>query len=471
MNPKKQVYKYLFFDFLAAALAWGGFYYFRKKIIESEIYGIDIPFEINTNFLVGITCIPIFWISISSISGYYNAIFRKSRLKEFIQTFIISLIGTVIIFFTLILNDFIISYKTYYQSFFVLFGLQFTLTETFRFILTSQVARKIHRKEFGFNTLIVGSGQEALDIYNEIEQLPKSPGNLFAGFISLSDTEPHLIGEKLERLGDIKEIQKVIYNYQIEEVIIALSSEDHEKLKEIINQLSGLNVLIKVIPDMYDILSGSVKMNSIFGAPLIEISFNIMPVWQQYAKRAIDISVSCLVLIIGSPVFIFTAIMVRSSSPGPIFFKQERIGIHGSPFYIIKFRSMYIDAEKKGPQLSSAHDPRITPWGRIMRKTRLDEIPQFYNVLIGEMSLVGPRPERQFFIDQIVQKAPHYNHLNKVKPGITSWGQVKYGYAENVDEMIQRLKFDLIYLENMSLLVDFKIMIYTILIVFQGRGK
>ena len=181
-----------------------------------------------------------------------------------------------------------------------------------------------------------------------------------------------------------------------------------------------------------------------------------MPKWQQFFKRSFDICIALLFLIIGSPVYLFTALMVKQSSKGPIFFKQERIGHHGMPFNIIKFRSMFVDAEKDGPQLSSQHDSRITSWGKIMRKTRLDEIPQFYNVLIGEMSIVGPRPERQFFIDQIMEKAPHYYHLTKIKPGITSWGQVKFGYAENVDEMVERLKFDLIYLENMSLLVDIK---------------
>jgi exopolysaccharide biosynthesis polyprenyl glycosylphosphotransferase len=238
-----------------------------------------------------------------------------------------------------------------------------------------------------------------------------------------------------------------------------------------LNTLEDEKVSINIIPDMYSILMGSVKMNYLFGVPLIRVQTNIMPYWQEVSKRLVDIVSALFALIILFPIYLIIALAVKFTSNGPIFYFQERIGWHAKPFNIIKFRTMTVDAEASGPQLSSENDPRITKVGKFLRKTRLDELPQFYNVLVGQMSIVGPRPERRHFIELIMQRAPHYKHLHKVRPGITSWGQVKYGYAENVDQMIERLKFDIIYVENMSIYLDIKILLYTIYIVFRGRGK
>jgi exopolysaccharide biosynthesis polyprenyl glycosylphosphotransferase len=211
-------------------------------------------------------------------------------------------------------------------------------------------------------------------------------------------------------------------------------------------------------------------MSAILGVPLLQIRHNLMPVWQLHTKRFIDVFISCLALLLLSPLYLFLAIGVKLSSSGPVIYSHERIGKNGKPFTIYKFRSMQKNAEKNGPELSNKSDNRVTNFGKFMRKTRLDELPQFFNVLKGDMSIVGPRPERKYFIDQIVKVAPHYVHLLSVRPGITSWGQVKYGYAENINQMVDRLKYDILYIENMSLYVDFKIMIYTVKIIFQGKG-
>ncbi len=472
MNKRKQVSIYIVCDFLAAVVSWGTFFLVRKAIMEASAFEDVNQVFSDTNFWLGIIIIPIAWLCLYALQGTYKDVFRKSRLKELQQTASASIIGVIVIFFALLLDDNLTSYRYYYLSFLFLLLVHFSLTYLCRLLITSRTVRRIHSRQIGYPTILIGSKQKAYKTYLDLDGQETYSGNLFVGFVTVNGSiDPHLAAI-MPHLGTAEDIDALIEKYSVEELIIAVEDYENDKIQEIIRTLNRRSdVIIKITPDLRDIIYGSVKINSIFHSPLITINPRLMEEWQYSVKRIADIVVSLLAMILLSPVYLVTAIVVKCTSPGPVFYAQERIGLSGKPFKMHKFRSMYVDAEKSGPALSSDNDPRVTPFGRFMRKVRLDEIPQFYNVLRGTMSLVGPRPERQYFIDQIVERVPEYLLLQKIKPGIASWGQVKYGYAENVDEMVERLRYDLLYLENMSPATDIKILLYTIIIIFQGRGK
>jgi len=470
MNKKLQLAKYIISDLLSSSIAWTCFYIYRKISIEPLKFGYRVPIDFGAKFYLSIILIPIFWLILYYASGYYREIFRKSRLSELWFTIRISFLGVLILFFVLMLDDEISTYSNYYRLFLALLLFHFIFTYIPRLLITTSTTHRIHRREIGFNTIIIGGNEKAVEVYDEIMNQDVSTGNNIIGFVTVKNGNGYQLAKKSIHLGYVDNIKEIIKENQVTEVIIALEYTEHNRIESILNQLIDTNVVIKTIPGMYEIFTGKVKMSAIFGTPLVEVSHNLMPPWQENLKQFTDIILSLFALIISSPLCLILIIGVKLSSKGPIFYKQERIGKTGKPFKIYKFRSMMVNAEVNGPELSSKNDSRITRFGRFMRKSRLDEIPNFYNVLRGDMSLVGPRPERKHFIDQIVQRAPQYIQLLKVKPGITSWGQVKYGYAENVDQMIKRMKFDLLYIENMSMYVDFKIMIYTIMIIVKGKG-
>jgi len=459
-------YKRVICDVLASATSWILFFAYRKIVIENT------SFELSSTLAYGTVAVTIFWLTLYVLSGNYKEVRRVSRLNELYRTFTQSIIGVFFIFFFLIIDDIenYQNYKFYYESLSVLIILHFLITFFERYLITSAMVKKIQNREIQFKTILIGDTKSIIDTFNLLENTARSMGNQLVGYINCEDFKD-ITEIKINNFGNINNLEDILSTQKIEEAILAFDKNKPRDMTMIIHSLIYYDIVTKVTPNLVDFFSGKLKMQSFFNVSLIEIKQIKMPVFQVFLKRVIDIIFSALALLMLAPLLIMISIAVKISSSGPIFYYQERLGHNKKPFNIIKFRSMFTDAEDGTPQLSSLHDSRITNWGKIMRKYRLDELPQFFNVLIGEMSIVGPRPERDFFVNQILKKAPQYKLIHKVKPGITSWGMVKFGYAENIDEMISRLRYDIIYMYNLSLLYDLQVFIWTIFIVLQGRGK
>jgi len=468
MRKGFRIFWHVFFDWIAASISWLALFLYRKNYVEAVKHGYVIPVNQDIKLYAGLIIIPLFWIILYSMSGYYQHILRRSRLVELENTFGNSVLGVIILFFVLILDDSVSNYYDYYSSLGVLFSFHFGTTLFLRLINSTYTITKIRNKVWGYNTLIIGTGNMAKKLVEDLQHAKVWEGFDIKGLIEITT---HPVQNQFQTLGHWKELPELIKKHQIEDIILCNEAEESEYVPQIIEFIQNENIHLKMLPSDYNLVLGVVKMNNILGTMLAEVDFEVMPYWQKFIKRGMDIFFSIIALVLLFPFFIAIGIAVKMNSKGPIFFLQERIGLRGVPFKIIKFRSMRADAEKSGPQLSSDIDDRRTSVGIFLRQTRLDELPQFINVLLGQMSLVGPRPERQFFIDQIIEKSPIYKRLHRVKPGITSWGQIKYGYAQDVSEMIDRMKYDILYLENMSLGLDIKIMFNTVLIMIQGRGK
>lgn len=471
-NKRKIIFFYLLFDVVTAACTWILFFAFRKWHVNDFQYQELIQNILNDyKFYIGLVAYPMYWCFLHAFAGCYNKVFQKSRLRELGTTLLITFIGTLIFFFAFILDDIVNSPYDYLLYFIFLYCVQFLTTYIPRVTITTIVINKMRSGEIGFNTLIIGCDEIALATYQSLISHNPTSGNYILGYVMIDENDDDHLSSELPCMGRLDQLISIVKENEIKELIIAIQNGKRKYIENIISMIMDFDINLKIIPQMQDYWMRTVKVSSVLHEPLISISPEYIDDWQKYAKRFFDIFCSIIAIILLTPLYIFLAIGVKCSSKGSIFYLQERIGYKGKAFKIIKFRSMIQDAEQGKPQLSSDDDPRITKFGKFMRKSRLDETPQFFNVLFGDMSLVGPRPERQYYIDKIVERAPQYKLLLRVRPGITSWGQVKFGYAENVDEMIQRLKWDILYIENMSLQMDLKILIYTILIILKRSGK
>ena len=424
---KKQQLLYVFVDILSSLLIWSSFLIFRWLVYDGKVFSVDTVFIPMFNFYTPLIVYPIGCLVIYYLSGYYLRPLRKPYLRELRRTFVSALIISFGAFFIFIIDDPVTQYERYFTSLLVLFALQFLGSYIPRWLVT-YISHKLDNdipRTYTIHTM------------KEVEQFEQAHA-----------VEPY------------------------DEVILDFKSKTKENdIYTLINRLYPRNVEISVVPSLYDMLTGAAMIDEVSDQPLIHITEHKMSDTELCIKRAFDIIVSAAMLILLSPLYLILTLLVWYSSKGPVFYRQERIGLHGLPFEIIKFRTMCVHAESEIPQLSADNDPRITKVGKWMRKYRLDELPQFWNILRGDMSIVGPRPERRYFINQIEEKAPYYCMIYKIRPGLTSWGPIKVGYTDTLDKMIRRLNYDIVYIENMSLTLDIKIMFHTIGVIFNGKGQ
>jgi polysaccharide biosynthesis protein PslA len=464
-SKKINLFWYVFVDWLAAICTCFIFYAIRKDVLlqNSTINN----WLRSDNFIKILMLLPLYWIIVFSLSAFYQSLYKKSRLTETSKLLFSSFIGNAFIFLFLFVRDNYTSTHFFISAFLILFVIHFLVTATLRLLILWVVKWQIIKGKVFFTSILLGDSIAIQKIIQERKKLQQWDSYKLIGYICDKNISHH----KINQLGTINESKSIIDTIKPDEVILAFKESNTEKIKPFIANLLGKNISIKVMPHKEDFITGAIKTNNILSNSLIEINNINMPEWQQNIKVIVDFFFAFFLLIILSPLLLYMAIRTSLSSKGNVFYTQERIGKHGIPFIMYKYRSMHINAEENGPQLSKDEDNRITQWGKTMRKWRLDELPQLWNIIKGDMSFIGYRPERSFYANQIIKKNPYYKFLYELKPGLTSWGMVKFGYAENIEQMEERMQYDLLYAHNASLYLDVKIMLHTLRIILLAKGK
>lgn len=417
----------------------------------------------------GQVVLPLAMLLIYYLSGYYYTVSYRSRMEDLVNTALTTFVGALVVYFAVILNDPDDDRGAIYEIVGILWGIMFGCVYPVRLILTLTVVKRMHNRKFGYDTLIVGTSQSAVKLAKRLNESRRSMGFNIVGYVNIKKGGVEVDDFDLP-VYSLEQLEDVVARKNIKRLIVSQHPNGFVSTMDLINKLFPLGLPILTTPTIFHLISGRMAFGNVAGEPLVDVSNPAISPMTACVKRFSDIVVSTIALVVLSPVMLSIALWVKLDSKGPVIYRQERVGYKKRPFDILKFRSMRADAEEAGPSLSNVDDPRVTRAGRVLRKYRLDELPQFWNVIKGEMSIVGPRPERAYYVNQIVARAPYYSLIHQVRPGITSWGMVKYGYATTVDEMIERLNYDLIYLENVSVGVDLKIIFYTINTVVTGRG-
>lgn len=461
--------RYAVSDLIGSAAAFMLFNVYRFFLLEHarSINTTLGDFLLEPKLLTEQIIFPLFMTGVYWLSGYYNAPFQRSRLQEFFNTLFCAAFNTIFIMLALLTNDMTTLLRQNFELILLLFCVLFLFTYIPRLYLTTRSIRKMELEELTFPTLVVGNSEKAHSFISTLTSNPRKGTYTVKGFIDLPGETPY---SQAIPSYPMTELENVIADHKIERVLLAPEQFNDKETMELLQRLFPLGVDVRIAPGTFNFLTSNIRLNDIFGEPLVTLTTPNIGEATKNIKRFIDICIATTAILLLSPLYLLLYCAVRLDSRGPGFYTQTRIGYRQKPFRIVKFRTMRTDAEASGPQLSRSHDSRITRIGAVLRKYRLDEIPQFWNVLRGDMSIVGPRPERLYYIEQIVREAPYYTLLHQVRPGITSWGMVKYGYASSLEQMVERANYDLIYLQNMSLSVDFKIMIYTLKTIVSGKG-